>query len=184
MGYFEHTCQFCGVSFAIARFRRDGEPPAAAWNDLGTDFVDQHDVDDCGQDRVKDTGCYEVERPLSWTVERLGREHIAGPGCCSSHGYSGCRISLEEMRGCRAVQCLAPKPADWEPEPDDEDFELEADCFLTGIGDGSPYVDALENLVPVRHKVDNLWISNWRDAEIVDMEVSQAGFEHMNALDF
>ena len=94
------------------------------------------------------------------------KEHIAGPGCVSQHGYSGCRISLEEMKGCRAVQCLVKKDADWMPEEDDKDFEVEGSYFLTGIGDGSPYAAPLENINPVRHDVEDISITNLNDVSI------------------
>ena len=61
------------------------------------------------------------------------QEHIAGPHCAHPGGYSGHRISVEEMDGCSRVQCLVPKDDSWRPEPDDQDFELRGRCFLSGI---------------------------------------------------
>jgi hypothetical protein len=58
---------------------------------------------------------------------------------------------MEEMKGCRAVQCLLVKKHDWEPEPDDHSFELDSKVFLTGLGDGSPDMSPLTNLSPRRH---------------------------------
>jgi hypothetical protein len=79
------------------------------------------------------------------------KENIGGPGCVDCRGYSGHRISLAEMKGCRAIQCLLMKTIDWKPEPDDQDFELDGRVFLTGVGDGSPDMAPLEIISPVRH---------------------------------
>lgn len=46
------------------------------------------------------------------------------------------------------------------PEDGDQDFEIEGDYFLTGIGDGSPDESALEDIQPVRHGVDSMIICN------------------------
>ena len=72
------------------------------------------------------SGCQGLKRPAPYDGNENGVEHIAGPGCVSGRGYSGHRISLEEMKGCRAVQCLMIKNKDWLPEADDQDFELES----------------------------------------------------------
>ena len=52
------------------------------------------------------------------------------------------------------------KDSNWEPEPDDQDFELESEYFLTGIGDGSPDEAPLENIMPIRHTIDSVIIAN------------------------
>ena len=46
-------------------------------------------------------------------------EHVAGPGCICGKEYSGYRILVEEMKGCRDMQCLLTKEDIWMPEPDD-----------------------------------------------------------------
>ena len=61
------------------------------------------------------------------------QEHIAGPACGHKGGYSGHRISVEEMRGCTTLQCLVRKPDGWHPEDDDEGFEREGRHFLSGL---------------------------------------------------
>ncbi|KAE8416005.1 hypothetical protein BDV36DRAFT_310532 [Aspergillus pseudocaelatus] len=67
-------------------------------------------------------------------------EHIPGPTCRQVNAYSGRRISLEEMRGCRTVQCLINKKAaaGWGPDGFDQDWELSGDYFLSGVRDGMP----------------------------------------------
>ena len=148
MGYFELMCQLCGVSFAIARLRHADEPAEAAWDYTGSEFVGEDEMSDglCGDG----SGCTVLEDG----GHRAG-EHLAGPGCVSERGYTGHRISLAEMKGCRAVQCLLKKEANWMPENDDQDFEIEGDYFLTGVGDGSPDEAPLENLQPARHGISS-----------------------------
>lgn len=155
MGYVETLCQLCRVSFAIARIRRKDEPEEAAWDYTGSGHVETvtytQDSDSCGYE----SGCETLE-----SGDREG-EHIAGPGCVSTAGYSGHRISVEEMEGCRAVQALLEKGTGWKPEPDDQEFELEGDYFLTGIGDGSPDEAPLEDIKPARHGINEACISNF-----------------------
>ncbi len=152
MGYCEIMCQLCGISFAVGRLRRADEPEAAAWDYWGSDYVNTDEEYEglCGEG----SGC-----TIPDYDDREG-EHLAGPGCVSESGYSGHRISLIEMKGCRAVQCLVKKDANWIPESDDLDFEIEGDYFLTGVSDGSPDEGPLENIEPVRHAVSSININN------------------------
>ena len=60
-------------------------------------------------------------------------EHIAGPGCINKRGYSGCLIGADEMKGCNVMQCLMRKDRNWSPEPDDQEFELSGNYFLSGL---------------------------------------------------
>ena len=94
-------------------------------------------------------------------------EHIAGPECTSTSGYSGHRISVQEMQHVISCQCLAEKRDGWIPEPGDQDFELEAEhCFLTGIGKGSLHKSTLVRLEPVRHGVSKTVIENDSPIEV------------------
>jgi len=87
----------------------------------------------------------------SWDTEPH-HEHIAGPGCLEDRGYRGSEISIEEMKGCTTVQCLVRKNDNWTPEPDDEDFELQSDFFLSGLSDHMPSRDMRSPTVtPARH---------------------------------
>lgn len=81
MGYVEIDCQLCGVSFSIARIRRPEEEPSQAWTYHGSSYIDvsQH-VPICGTG----SGC----TPLSHDGDGPD-EHIAGPGCVATSGYSG-----------------------------------------------------------------------------------------------
>jgi hypothetical protein len=79
-------------------------------------------------------------------------EHIAGPGCKHRSGYSGHCVTSQEMRGCKTIQCLAPKPANWKPEPDDLEVEQTSRYFLTGISDYCPSRDISDiHVLPERH---------------------------------
>lgn len=153
MGYCETLCQLCGVSFAIARLRRADEPAEAAWDYAGSAFVNAYE--EFNGICEESSGCTVPDDE----DDRAG-EHLAGPGCVSESGYSGHQISLAEMKGCRAVQCLVKKDADWMAEDDDQHFELEGEYFLTGVGDGSPDEAPLEDIEPVRHGVSSILIDN------------------------
>ena len=48
----------------------------------------------------------------------------------------------------------------WTPESDDQDFEVEGDYFLTGVGDGSPDEAPLDNIQPARHGISHIIIMN------------------------
>ncbi|KAI9744118.1 MAG: hypothetical protein M1818_002270 [Claussenomyces sp. TS43310] len=159
MGYVELQCQLCGVSFAIARIRRIEEPLEAAWDYTGSGFIDSAYRSKC----PTDSGCqlFNREEGRDWLEgDDAPGEHIAGPGCTLGGGYSGHQISLQEMKGCRAVRCLMRKEDGWQPEPDDQDFERESDYFLTGVGEGSPDESALQILAPIRHGVTEVWLHN------------------------
>ena len=153
MGYYEFCCQICGVSFAIARNRHVDEPHSAAWDYEGSAYTECDILDEtCGDGT--DSGCKIFDNG------RHGFQHIAGPECASIDGYSGYRISVEEMQGSRAVQALAKKEVGWRPEADDESFEVESQFFLTGVGDGSPGSLPLQGLKPARQSVSSIWIAN------------------------
>ena len=149
-------CQLCGVSFAIARLRCADEPEEAGWGPAGFDYVEVHDLDedDIGTSVLcqAGSGCTVSDR----RGDRAG-EHLAGPGCVCLGGYSGHRISLAEMQGCQAFQCLVKKNADWMPEDDDQDFELEGDYFLSGISDTLSDYSA-RDIKYIRHGVEGLLI--------------------------
>jgi hypothetical protein len=105
----------------------------------------------------RERGNYEpevmVEAPQE--INLVGVEHVAGIDCKDERGYSGYNITVEEMKGCCNYQCLAYKGPNWSPEPDDQDFELESECYLTGIGDRFPSRDMnYPHAVPARHGWD------------------------------
>ncbi|KAL9623435.1 MAG: hypothetical protein Q9160_002328 [Pyrenula sp. 1 TL-2023] len=98
-------------------------------------------------------------------------EHIAGPGCQYTAGYNPFDISVEEMRGCKTLQCLVRKGPELRSEKDDEEFELSSDCFLTGISDHMSARDCDSPTVfPARHGVK---IAS-ADVFFYDVEAGQA----------
>ena len=102
-------------------------------------------------------------------------EHIAGPRCATYMGYSGHRISVEEMKGCRAIQFLVKKTSNWETEDDDQQFEIESDYFLTGTVNGLPHETPLD-LSPTRHGIDSISYENIvYYVSLVSMTVEQNG---------
>ncbi|KAL8816917.1 MAG: hypothetical protein Q9191_008242 [Dirinaria sp. TL-2023a] len=153
----EEVCQLCGVSFAIGRLRSFHEPLKDSWDHLGSIFVEKirnrPPSNKCGPD----TGCSFPERVDYARVVLL--EHVAGPGCILTTAYNGNRITAQEMKGCRYVQCLAKKDKGWQAEADDQDFELESGYFLTGLVGGHWY-QLLWQATPARHGVSEIQMSN------------------------
>lgn len=167
MGYCEVNCTLCGVSFAIARLRRADEPFSAAWAYYGEGFTNEDGTGwECSESdcqRITRDGVYGPD----YAGDNTGVEHLPSPSCTFASGYNGHRISAEEMKGCRANQCLAKKSftlvsnqKEWEPEDDDQDFELESDYFLTGAGEGSDAESDVEQITPVRHGVERIYPAN------------------------
>lgn len=154
----EILCQLCGVSFAIGRLRNAHEPMEASWDLFGQSFVEWDTSVPFNNQCGPDTGCVFPARVDHDVV--LLQEHIAGPGCSATSAYNGNRITVQEMKGCRIVRCLAKKKEGWQAEDDDQDFELESDYFLTGLGDGSPFEDTLRNIKPARHDVSEIEVYN------------------------
>ncbi len=64
------------------------------------------------------------------------------------------------MKGSRAVRALAKREKRWQPEEDDENFELEGHFFSTGVEDGSPNEGESKDLRPTRNKVQGVFVSN------------------------
>jgi hypothetical protein len=82
-------------------------------------------------------------------------EHIAGPNCKQTVGYSGARIAAEEMELANTYQCLALKPRWWSSAPDDEPWEVAGKFFLTGLSDYMTSTDQDSSIVfPARHGYD------------------------------
>lgn len=89
-------------------------------------------------------------------------DHAAGgPGCGEIRGYNGWCISPQEMEMMMRVQCVVEKEYGWEPEPDDQDFEIKSPfAFLTAISPRTAEERSIER-VPYRHGVGgSLMISN------------------------
>ena len=88
-------------------------------------------------------------------------EHLAGSGCVHHGGYSGSRITAQQMKGCTTSQCLVRKSPEWLLEPDDQRFELAGDYFLSGLSGHMPSRDSGgPEFVPIRHGVDRAYPDN------------------------
>lgn len=159
-----HTpiCFLCGVPFTAARIRTTHELGPLAWGYGGASYVGRLPsstgpiLSPCDSN----SGCrMHLRQDPPYGNFSHGYEHIAGAGCISNEGYSGHRISFEEMRRCREVQFLIRKGSHWEPEEYDEDFELRSDYMLTGIGNGNHLrsrFSHVEGLEPVKHGIGNV----------------------------
>ncbi|KAM6506229.1 hypothetical protein FSOLCH5_014417 [Fusarium solani] len=194
MGYSEIHCHICGVSFNISRARTEKEPRSAAWGQE-CDYPDRFHPESCPDepgcfwvDRYAD-GNEDAEEPETALVEPVkvfpadidednfepdDWEHISGPRCNQGDAYNGHNISVKAMRGCKTSQCLVRKPEDWEPEPDDEEFETSGHFFLSGLNDSMPSRDMdYPEVFPVRHDCDSPHADNciWtiEDAEVYAM---------------
>ncbi|KAI6844494.1 hypothetical protein KC340_g6380 [Hortaea werneckii] len=177
MGYSERVCQLCSISFNVGRIRRPDELPEAAWPGYGYAFVTQRDVGTSCESlscrsafrtgsQTENSGD-QIPPPDKEREDSDNKEHLAGPECTSDCGYSGHRISVQEMQHVVSCQCLAEKRAGWQTEPGDRDFELEAEhCFLTGISKGGVYEFDVTGLKPVRHGVSETGIVNMNPTEI------------------
>lgn len=174
MGYSEVLCHICGVSFNISRTRTQNEPRSAGWGH-GWGYLNLR-PGPCPEE----SGCFWVNRhadgsrhseePATASLEPIKMfpadmdenhfdsdnwEHISGPECDQSNAYNGHNISAEAMRGCRISQCLIRKPEDWEPEPDDDEFEISGHFFLSGLSDFMPSRDmSSPEVFPERHGTD------------------------------
>lgn len=91
-------------------------------------------------------------------------EHIPGPNCTEARAYSGNRISLEEMRGCRTAQFLVHKSSakgEWKPDGLHEPWETSQDWFLSGVCDGMESRDSgFPSVWPARGGVESVQTDN------------------------
>ncbi|OCK80677.1 hypothetical protein K432DRAFT_38253 [Lepidopterella palustris CBS 459.81] len=96
----------------------------------------------------------------------LNYEHLAGPNCIHARGHNGCKITAAQMKGCDTIQCLVRKPPNWTPEPDDQDWELTSNYFLSGLSGHMPSRDICGSThIPPRHRAEKLNPDNifWDD---------------------
>ncbi|KAI7418827.1 calcium ATPase, partial [Hortaea werneckii] len=164
-------------AFFMPKSGLEDEDPEATWSCYGNGFVTQRDV----ATSCESLSCRNAFRARSQNEDQNGdqtppdeeredpgnTEHLAGPECTSDSGYSGHRISAQEMQHVISCQCLAEKRAGWRAEPDDQDFELEAEhCFLTGVSKGGVYKFDATGLEPVRHGVSETSIVNMNPTEV------------------
>jgi len=92
MGYNEVFCQLCTVSFNIARCKTEHEPQSASWGYTGGEYYSGNAWSSRCTPAKSGSGC-------KTTFTGPNNEiHLAGSGCCYTGGYSGHRITVEEMK--------------------------------------------------------------------------------------
>ncbi|KAF5672658.1 pisatin demethylase cytochrome P450 [Fusarium circinatum] len=269
---YSFSCQICGVDMAIARIRTPDEPPSAAWNLEGADYVgfrkwphqdqfedndspqcatedrgparlpevdawpDQDDEDDPNwapdaqssseedpleydsgwetdnedieaevsstsdeedsdysndaPDQYPLTDLYTCEfpdrlphgtwhnglayytgdrkHPEKWSLlspddSNVPSEHIASPSCQSLQGINGHVLSVAQMKNCRNVRFLVPKPSMWKADLSDQLLEGSSDnlFYVSGESSGSNMIEGrrfrgIHSLYPPRHGLKDI----------------------------
>ncbi|KAM3075412.1 hypothetical protein ACMFMG_007150 [Clarireedia jacksonii] len=168
MGYYENFCQICGVSFNLARVRTKHEPPEDGWGySSGLYYMGDETSTLCAS-RPEESGCKNV------SVEGDGihpdQVHIAGPGCVFTGGYSGHRITAEEMKDMRLTRYIIPKPENTVDEEDAPDYEKCSDYFISDQSITTQDHFEPGELPRIRYGVDYFFVQN---SEVVaDPEVA------------
>lgn len=250
---YSFSCQICGVDMATARIRTPDEPPSAAWNFEGADYVgfckwpyqEEFEDKDCRQCTTEDRGParppevdpwpdlddeddpdwkpdaqsssdeepleydsgWETESdsiepeassfsgkedihysndspgryplpdlytspdldrlphgtwhngrayysgnrkyPQSWPLQTINHsnvlpEHIASPTCQSLQGISGHVLSVAQMKNCRNIRFLVPKPSSWRPDASDQILEGSSSnlFYVSGESNGSNMIES------------------------------------------
>ncbi|KAG8671981.1 hypothetical protein FPOAC2_05346 [Fusarium poae] len=161
----EIPCRLCGVSFNVYRYRTEQEPPSSIGIGLCADPEECPDQGGCyfvqqdlpPDEQIKYTPSHVRESNMLDTDHLL--EHIAGPNCNQTIAYNGHRISAEDMKGCNTFQCLVYKPEDWQPQSDDQEFEVKGNYFLSGLGDDMPSQNTnWPGIFPARHGTVSLQV--------------------------
>ncbi|EWG50059.1 hypothetical protein FVEG_09391 [Fusarium verticillioides 7600] len=274
---YSFNCQICGVDMATARIRTPDEPPSAAWNFEGADYVgfgkwpqqdefedrdnlecatedrgptrppevnawpDEDDEDDpdwtpdaqsssdeepleydsewesesegietgvSSMSVQEDSNCsnnapdhypltdlcerqfpdrlphgtwhnglayYTGDRqhPQKWSLLGLGHsnappEHIASPSCQSMQGINGHALSVAQMKNCRNIRYLVPKPSNWKADSSDQLLEGSRDnmFYVSGESNGSNMIESrnfrgIHSIYPPRHglkEISTSWL--------------------------
>jgi hypothetical protein len=97
---------------------------------------------------------------------RVPPEHIASPSCQSLRGINGHALSLGQMKNCRNVRLLTPKPQNWQPGTEDRLLEEDSLFFVSGELNGSNlgadrYFIPWRSFHPPRHGLRELKC-NWQ----------------------
>ncbi|KAJ3529017.1 hypothetical protein NM208_g9949 [Fusarium decemcellulare] len=92
-------------------------------------------------------------------------EHIASPACRSLRGINGHVLSLAQMKNCRNVRFLVPKPSHWRTDVSEQLLEESSLFYLSGESNGSNscvgrYYQAWRSFYPPRHGLHEL-ITSW-----------------------
>ncbi|KAF7870596.1 hypothetical protein EAF04_004340 [Stromatinia cepivora] len=152
MDYYENCCQICGVSFNLARYRTKYEAAEAGWG-YSNGLYYSGDTSSC-LETDEEGRCEDI------TVNGVEDVHIAGLGCIFNGGYSGHRISVEEMKNMRLSRYIIKKPRNTPEEKDAADYEKCSDFFIT---DQTTTTQNYEpgNLPRDRYGVDSFFPQNY-----------------------
>ncbi|CAG9942611.1 unnamed protein product [Clonostachys rosea f. rosea IK726] len=88
-------------------------------------------------------------------------EHIAASSCQNVQGINGHALSLTQMKNCRNIRFLIPKPSNWTLEASDQLLEESSLFYLSGETNGSNasaggMFRAWRPFYPVRHGLQEL----------------------------
>lgn len=88
-------------------------------------------------------------------------EHIAASSCQNVQGINGHALSLAQMKNCRNIRFLMPKPSNWTLEASDQLLEESSLFYLSGETNGSNasagrVFRAWRPFYPVRHGLQEL----------------------------
>ncbi|KAF5987672.1 hypothetical protein FCOIX_885 [Fusarium coicis] len=106
------------------------------------------------------------QHPQKWSLLGLGHsnappEHIASPSCQSMQGINGHVLSVAQMKNCRNVRYLVPKPSNWKADISDQ--LLEGGCdnlfYVSGESNGSNMIESRN----FRGYVDLNVLWHWRE---------------------
>ncbi|KAM0191677.1 hypothetical protein ACHAPA_008302 [Fusarium lateritium] len=97
-------------------------------------------------------------------------EHIAAPSCQSLQGINGHVLTVEQMKNCRNVRFLLPKPTGLTAEVSDELLEQDSLLFITGESNGSTLaagqtVRVWRSFYPPRHGIHEMR-TGWAFVEV------------------
>ncbi|KAF5618352.1 hypothetical protein F52700_12301 [Fusarium sp. NRRL 52700] len=94
-------------------------------------------------------------------------EHIASPSCQSLQGINGHVLSVAQMKNCRNVRFLVPKPSSWKADSSDQLLEGSSDAlfYVSGESSGSNMTESRHfrghhSLFPPRHGLKDI-ITSW-----------------------
>ncbi|KAJ4211723.1 hypothetical protein NW759_012324 [Fusarium solani] len=99
------------------------------------------------------------------SISKIPPEHIASPTCRSLRGINGHVLSLAQMKNCRNVRFLVPKPLNWTTDVSEKLLEESSLFYLSGESNGSNFgVDGhfqpWRPFYPPRHGLHELR-TNW-----------------------
>ncbi|CZR49868.1 uncharacterized protein FPRO_16075 [Fusarium proliferatum ET1] len=108
------------------------------------------------------------QHPEKWSLLSLDDsnvplEHIASLSCQSLQGINGHVLSVAQMKNCRNVRFLVPKPSMWKADLSDQLFDGSSDnlFYVSGESSGSNMIEGrrfrgIHSLYPPRHGLKDI----------------------------